>query len=336
MVLSALLANRRNAALRIVTRQERPDRSIVPRTLRLHGIDAPSEIQFEFADTGSAGAYMHASPDELMITTSWWTTRAALGSVSPSQVVYLLQEDERMFYPLGDDHLRCAETLACTDIRFVVNTKLLFDHLLATGLENLKTSAMFFEPAFPDTIYRRSTRRLAGRLQFLFYARPNHPRNLYFRGLEAIDTAINQEVIDLKRWDLNFVGRDLSPITLARGVKPVVLTNLSWADYGELLGRVDLGLSLMYTPHPSYPPLDLVASGAVAVTNRFGPKVDLSAYSSNLITVGVDVPALVAGIAQGVNVAADAATRRAQYEASRIARSWEESFAPLLDSSFLA
>ena len=45
--------------------------------------------------------------DEIVMTTSWWTTRATLGSTLPrEQVLYLLQEDERMFYPAGDEQLR--------------------------------------------------------------------------------------------------------------------------------------------------------------------------------------------------------------------------------------
>ena len=55
----------------------------------------------------------------------------------------------------------------------------------------------------------------------------------------------------------------------------------------------------MDTPHPSYPPLDLAASGAVVVTNRHGRKTSLCQYSENIVCVDPTVEALKAGIADG-------------------------------------
>ena len=71
---------------------------------------------------------------DVIMTTSWWTTRAVLDSTLPrDQVVYLLQEDERMFYACGDERLLCQETLAEPDLAVVVNTRRLLDHLTASG-----------------------------------------------------------------------------------------------------------------------------------------------------------------------------------------------------------
>jgi hypothetical protein len=43
-----------------------------------------------------------------------------------------------MFYPFGDDRVHCERVLSNQDVRFVVNTRLLYDHLIASGLDNLK------------------------------------------------------------------------------------------------------------------------------------------------------------------------------------------------------
>jgi hypothetical protein len=65
---------------------------------------------------------------DIVLTASWWATRSTLASVGASRILYLLQEDERMFYPFGDDRLRCAETLSEPGLRTLINTKMLFDH----------------------------------------------------------------------------------------------------------------------------------------------------------------------------------------------------------------
>ena len=40
-------------------------------------------------------------PGDLFVTTSWWTTWATRASVDPASIIYLVQEDERRFYPGG-------------------------------------------------------------------------------------------------------------------------------------------------------------------------------------------------------------------------------------------
>ena len=114
-------------------------------------------------------------------------------------------------------------------------------------------------------------------------------------------------------------------------MKPRLLQNLRWPEYAALVRQADLGLGLMYTPHPSYPPLDLAASGAVAVTNRYGRKRSLAQYSANILCVGGALELLIEGIAQGVRLAGDLPTRRRNYVQNGLARDWAASFAPAIE-----
>jgi hypothetical protein len=86
---------------------------------------------------------------------------------------------------------------------------------------------------------------------------------------------------------------------------------------------MDVGLSLMYTPHPSYPPLDLAASGAVVVTNRYGVKEDLTRYSENILCAELQVDALVDRLRDAVRLVGDEETRTQNYLRSRIQRRWD-------------
>ena len=331
IIMAALLAESRGARLRIVTRTERAQPSAVAGVLGLYGIELTREVEFAFAPFYDSGYEIDSFPDELYITTSWWTTAATMASVPSKDIVYLLQEDERMFYPYGDEHLRCSQVLANADIRCIINTHLLYDHLVGSGLANLAGRAIAFEPSFPPSVYSPAASRAEGRRTLTFYARPNNVRNLYHFGLAVLETAISRGVIDLAEWDIVFMGKDIPKLRLDDGrYTPRRLENMSWNEYAELCGRTDLALCLMYTPHPSYPPFDMAASGAVVVTNRFGNKQDLGGYSANILCAEPELEAMVAEIGRGVALARDTARRQANHQANRLGRDWKQSFAEVL------
>ncbi|MET0257384.1 MAG: hypothetical protein ABW179_02290, partial [Methylobacterium sp.] len=329
LIFSVLLAERTGRRLRIVTRTQAPATENVATVLRAHGIEHSGNIEFAFADIAGEGTEIDVTPDEMFVTTSWWTTRATADVIAEDRIVYILQEDERMFYPFGDEALVCAETMSHPGIVKVVNSGLLHRHLVEEGI--LAPDTAFFEPAFPDRIYFPEP-RLGGKRRFFFYARPNNPRNLYTRGVETIERAIAEGVLDPAVWDIHFVGKDLAPMVLAGSVKPILMQNMAWEDYAAFTRSVDLGLTLMYTPHPSYPPLDIAACGGVAVTNRFGVKQDLSNYSASIVCAEGEVETLVEALRAGATLALDAPARAAAFADNRILRDWPTAFAPVLDA----
>src|SRR5262249_29444879 len=327
LIFSALLSKRLRANLRIVTRTEPPDRENLSKVFQIHGIDWRSNVQFALAKNGEQ---IDVGDQDLFVTTSWWTTWSTKCSIPTEKILYILQEDERMFYPMGDDRLRCQEMLADPSIRFIVNSRLLFDHFVDEGFHNVAKNGVWFEPAFPEASYRPDDWRNSAKMNFFFYARPRNQRNLYFRGIEAISAALHKEILDPRRWEIYLVGKDFIQILLPGGIEPVLLENLAWSDYVTLVRRTDLGLSLMYTPHPSYPPLDLSACAALAGTNRYGRKVSLEKYSKNILCVDDDVDSLVKGIADGVGLAQDGEKRQRNFRESLLSRDWEKSFEPVL------
>jgi len=336
LLFAAQLANRTNATLRIVTRTEHPVPTNAWQILSAYGVQLIHEVQFAFApwvnptvgDGHADGAVpgLDIQPDEIFVTTSWWTTAAALPGVPHASIIYLLQEDERMFYPYGEDRFHCEEVLQNRDIRFVINTRLLYEHLIGSGLDHLRGKAHWFEPAFPKSLFHERPREPGGKRRFFFYARPNNLRNLFYIGLSVIERAIGEGVLDLDRWDVYLVGKDIPNVKFGDGYVPHRCEGLDWEAYADLAGTIDLGLSLMYTPHPSYPPLDLAASGAVVVTNKFASKQDLSRYSGNIICAELNVAALVEAVKAGIALAEDKERRRQNFLANGLAADWAESF----------
>lgn len=340
LLFAAQLANRMDATLRIVTRTEEPSPSNAAQILGAYDIELKHEIQFAFLPPALIGvddslgksrnapapAGLDIHPDELFITTSWWTTAATLPSVPRTSIIYLLQEDERMFYPFGEQRVQCERVLSTPDIRFVINTRLLYDHLIESGLENLRSNGSWFEPAFPKSLFHERERVPGEKNRFFFYARQNNPRNLFHIGLDVIDRAINQGVLDVNEWEVFLVGKDIPNVTFGDGYVPRRCEGLEWKAYAELAGTIDLGLSLMYTPHPSYPPLDLAASGAVVVTNKFANKKNLSDYSGNIICADLDTDALVNALQVGVVLSQDKQARSRNYAANSLGADWGKAF----------
>ena len=93
----------------------------------------------------------------------------------------------------------------------------------------------------------------------------NGARNGFFLGadiLKALKARFG------KRIEISSAGADWSPADY--GLKGVV-TNLGLlktiAEVADLYRASDMGLVLMATPHPSYQPLEYMASGMVVATN---------------------------------------------------------------------
>ncbi|MBB3949427.1 hypothetical protein [Aureimonas jatrophae] len=332
LIFCALAARATGRTLRIVTRMQAPHAANVATILAEHDIPFDDNVQFAFCNQYDPDSAVDAGADEIFVTTSWWTTHATRKSIPAERILYLLQEDERMFYPLGDEHLLAGETMGDPAVRKIVNTELLFKHLEATGIVGDRDA--FFEPAFPERIYHPEPAPDAERKRFFFYARPGHARNLFERGVAVIDRAIEENILDPDEWDIHFVGRSLRPMQLARSVEPVLIQDLAWGDYAAFVRGVDLGLSLMDTPHPSYPPLDIAASGGVVVTNRCGIKTDLSRYSDAILCADVSVDALVKALRDGVTLAGDRSARASAHARAGLARSWSKSFAGPMSTLF--
>jgi len=333
MVVGAMAAKQMGARLRLAARHYPPDPGALGQVLKAHQIKWEGATDFVHIPLGGEKPLPLGDKD-VVLTTSWWTTRAALGSIPTSQILYLLQEDERLFYPFGDERLCCEETLAEPSVRVLINTKMLFDYFAdgSHSLPRLKERGDWFEPAFPAIprpVKRESDR--SGKGNFFFYARPNSHRNIYWRGLEAIDDAMRKGILAPEDWNVHFVGRGLPDMELPGGVRPVVSYGLLWSDYAKLVSTMDLGLCLQYTPHPSYPPLDLAAAGAVVVTNTHGSKLSLEQWSRNIIAVPPRVPTLVEGLRKGVLLSRDIERRTANSVSNRIPRDWEPELRPALE-----
>ncbi len=336
LILAALLARKLDATLRIITRREPAVGSNVSRLFATHGIKWNGNIDFLHVPVLNPARALAMDAGDMFLTTSWWTTQLIRNIVKPERIIYLLQEDERMFYSRGDDRLYAEQTMSDPGIQVVINSELLHYHLTRGNdpIPGLGIGTAWFEPAFPSAYCdfdAAAARAESGRRNLMFYARPSNLRNLYYHGTQMLSAAVEQGMLDPDAWDITFVGRDLHQVCISQDHPVRTLENLSWDQYSSLVATMDLGIALIETPHPSYPPLDLAASGAVALTNRCLNKQSLDGYSSNIICADTDIASLTQGFAKAIELACNLERRRENFSGNRLHRDWMQSLGPVVD-----
>jgi glycosyltransferase involved in cell wall biosynthesis len=125
--------------------------------------------------------------------------------------------------------------------------------------------AEYFVPCVDTQIFRPAASRSAGPFTIFFYGRPQHPRNGFELGTAALRLVKQRLGAGVR---IVAAGDAWSPAAL--GLEGVIenLGLLSYTQTADLYRTCDAGLVLMFTRHPSYLPLELMASGCLVVTNR--------------------------------------------------------------------
>lgn len=89
---------------------------------------------------------------------------------------------------------------------------------------------------------------------------------------------------DRDEWTVLSAGESHSNIDLGYGMVLHSLGKLTLEEYAKVLQDSFSGASLMVSPHPSYPPLEMSAFGVKTITNIYANK-DLSEFSSNIFSI---------------------------------------------------
>jgi O-antigen biosynthesis protein len=200
-------------------------------------------------------------PCDAAIATLWKTAYPVLAFNKARRKFYFLQDYEPSFYPAGSTSALAESTYHFGFIG-ICNTIALRDKYRELGGEG-----EYFNPCVDSSIFHANGRRSdpSGRYVVVFYGRPTHPRNcfeLVSAGMTILKRRLGDQVRILAAgsdWDVASYGLN------------GVVENLGLLDYrltGPLYRTCDVGVSMMMTAHPSYLPLELMACGALVVSNR--------------------------------------------------------------------
>lgn len=326
LILATEFVNRYDYELRIITRNTEVNPLNYENIMRISGIEPARKISY-YSDSQRYDQEitfkLDVTPQDIFLATSWWSAKAVLETTIRKRFFYVIQEVETFFYNFGGEHLLCDQIMKCKDIDFIVNSSYLFEYFRKNE-PNITENGCYFEPAFPKQLYERKEFIEKDRYKLFFYARPNNPRNLFTVGINMLDNAIKRGIIDTGEWEIYCVGQDVPEITFCNGYKSVNLGQLSWTEYAQFLSDVDLGLCLMYTPHPSYPPFDVACSGGVVLSNKMYNKTSFD-MCKNVILSDLDEETFMCSFAEAVDLAKNMEQRKLNYETNMICRDWKDS-----------
>jgi glycosyltransferase involved in cell wall biosynthesis len=301
----------------------------------LGGLFESVEVEF-----GRESSGIECSRREAFIATTWWTAhiaRAALEQLDGQRFVYLIQEYEPFTFPMGTYSALARQSYDFPHFA-VFSSELLRGWFREQGIGAFGTAgsapthrdsdSVSFQNAI-TSVAPPPAQELSGRRprRLLFYARPepHAARNMFELGVLALARALQDGAFG-GDWEFNGIGSvsGRSRISLGRTSMRLVPRS-DQSAYAELLRHHDVGLALMYTPHPSLVPLEMAAAGMVVVTNTFDNK-DADAMRSISANIAAAQPT-IEGVAEGLGAAAaraDDAPARVAGADVNWARDWDE------------
>lgn len=205
------------------------------------------------------GSLNDLPPADLGIATFWPSAYHLTNMRNVSKKAYLIQDYEAAFYPAGTAYA-LAENTYRLPLHRIYNTKGLMQYI-ESNYPFRGAKLTFFTPS-ADARYEYAPKQLKDPIRFLFYARPNTPRNAY--ELSAVFANA------LKAKYGNRVQLVAAGENRHAGEKEEVFEHVGLIPYDELpkfYASFHFIVSFMLTKHPSYLPFEAMASGCGVLTN---------------------------------------------------------------------
>lgn len=229
---------------------------------------------------------------DIFISTAWWTAYNIKAVIHwqkkqygvDNRMIYLIQDFEPGFYPWSSRYLLAESTYKDKTPKIALfNSKTLYDYFIE---HNMKfDTSYYFEPILNkalSTILHNGIVLKKERI-IILYGRPSVARN----ALELIVEGIKKWSVSVEnpeKWEILSLGETHQDIVFENGIVIRSCGKLTLEKYADILKRAYAGISLMVSPHPSYPPLEMAAFGVRIITNKFVNK-DLSIFSENIISI---------------------------------------------------
>jgi hypothetical protein len=209
---------------------------------------------------GEGDPFSHLSDCDAAIATFWTSAYPVLRFRKTRAKFFFVQDFEPYFYPASS-----ASALAEETYRFgfpgIVNTP-----GLAAAYEAYGNAVTSFVPAVDLNRYHPPrVPKPDEPVRVFFYARPSNPRNAFGLGLASL-AELKERYGD--RVEIMCAGESWNPGQFGYADKVSNVGRLrNLEEVASLYRTCHIGLVLMVTKHPSYQPLEFMASGVACVSN---------------------------------------------------------------------
>ncbi|MBO4324733.1 MAG: glycosyltransferase [Lachnospiraceae bacterium] len=235
-----------------------------------------------------ASATIPVRKTDVFMATGWWTAytikdvllwqKETWETENANPLIYLVQDFEPGFYPWSSRYLMADSTYRMqTPVYAVFNAKLLKEFFDKQGYSF--TKSWYFDPVMNEKLVEYLPAGLTAqkKKQIIIYGRPGTPRNAFELACMSLREFIAMDPAN-KDWTFISAGEEHCDIDLGSGAVLRSVGKLSLQDYAGLMTETYAGISLMVSPHPSYPPLEMSSFGVKTITNCLYNK-DLSSFS---------------------------------------------------------
>lgn len=246
--------------------------------------------------------------NDIFVATAWWTALNAFRLRdlqaelfgNAAKVVYLMQDFEPDFYGWSTRYALAESTyIRGEDTIALINS----EELLRYFATKYRHPHKMVIPYQPNARVDQSLQQLPREKIILFYSRPSALRNCFEAGLDGLALWARRNPVQASEWKVYCIGEEFDSRLARRIPNSVVTGKMPLDEYASLLSRASVGVSLMISPHPSYPPLEMAYSGIRTITNKYSNK-DLSERSEFITSIELPIPEIIAGsVEDAVNFA---------------------------------
>jgi lipopolysaccharide biosynthesis protein len=268
--------------------------------------DGFSRVVVDLSD--SEGGELDVRSADFFIATAWWTATLAYELQAkqagyygaPRSMIYLIQDHEPGFYSWSSDFAEALATYRAPEKTIaLINSEELASFMVRHyGYRDAYVVRYRANPAIRRSLARRPRERM-----ILIYGRPQTARNCFEALCAGLIAWQQNEPTIAQRWRIVSAGEVYPPSAAGVVQNLEVVGKLTLEAYAEILSRASVGISLMLSPHPSYPPLEMAHAGLRTITNSYECK-DLRLRNPNFISLDSLTPDVLAGaISQAVAMA---------------------------------
>jgi lipopolysaccharide biosynthesis protein len=247
---------------------------------------------------------------DIFMATAWWTATSSFelqaaqlrhfGRSHP--VVYFIQDHEPGFYSWSSQFALAKATYASPEKMIALINSEELANFMARHYAYEKAYVVRYKPSLK---IRTSLKKMPRERIILIYGRPGTDRNCFSTLCAGLARWQQAEPTRAQEWRIVSAGEEYSAGRVAMVANLEIKGKLTLEDYADFLSRASVGISLMMSPHPSYPPLEMAHAGLRTITNSYECK-DLRLRSANIDSLDILTPdTLAEAIARAVDVAED-------------------------------
>ena len=311
--------------------------------IRRHAQIAPTFKAIRIVNGRRVTAPLRLSPTDKIFAYSAWEAHLAhqmAAYVESGMFAWLVQEYEAIFHDYSAEHVITAGAYQLPHYPIFNSTELkdyFQHHRLGIFSGDRQPSARRDFAVFDHVLTKLSAPSLADLKSrpsrtLIFYARPEShaKRNLFPLALIALEEMAQQGSF-IGSWEFHGVGA-LTEMTMPLGCghQLNVHAKMTEAEYIAFMHKVDIGLSLMYAPHPGLIAFEMASVGARVVTNTFDSRSEiyLRGLSENIVPCEPTISGIKKGLTEAIERLEDFSGRVSGMRINRPQgkNSWSEVF----------